>query len=109
MQKLQIEGWKNLWPEAGKKADRRYCCYLLFSLKTHNAGFASDEEGDVPALSLTGALFMLAGTTIVVAIGSECAPTHLGGHFCGQAVKQSNGFLSPAIVRWAVKDRMACP
>ena len=69
----------------------RYFCYLLFSLKTHNQAFHGEEgegegqgqgdEGDkdedeekhqdVPVLSLSGAFFMLASITVVVAVASE--------------------------------------
>lgn len=61
-----------------------YACYLLFSLKTHNQAFESqnddgdDEEEDdgdkheeVPVLSLSGAFFLLASITVMVAVSSE--------------------------------------
>ena len=64
---------------------RRYACYLLFSLKTHNQAFEShdddeEEEGEeggegkheeVPVLSLSGAFLMLTSITVMVAVCSE--------------------------------------
>ena len=66
----------------------RYCCYLFFSLKTHNKQFEAadggdeDEEGDnkgeqdddekeTPVLSMVGAFALLTGITVCVAISSE--------------------------------------
>jgi hypothetical protein len=57
----------------------RYLCYLVFQLKTHkdvfdDNGDSSDAHGgDLPALSLSGALVLLAGITVIVAVCSECA------------------------------------
>ena len=49
----------------------RYACYLLFQLKTHEDLFASDEGGEAPCLSLSGALGGLAAITVIVAVCSE--------------------------------------
>ncbi|KAK9852807.1 hypothetical protein WJX84_009290 [Apatococcus fuscideae] len=48
-----------------------YACYLLFQLKTHEDLFASDEGGEAPCLSLSGAIGGLAVITVIVAVCSE--------------------------------------
>jgi Ca2+:H+ antiporter len=59
-----------------------YCCYLYFQLKTHKEVATAEEgdgdgdggEGEVaeqPSLSLSGALAMLTGITVIVAFASE--------------------------------------
>ena len=56
---------------------RRYMCYLLFQLKTHNNLFDNEDDGEgsqQPSLSLLAALGALAGITAIVAVASECAP-----------------------------------
>ena len=70
--------WQNvlapqrLPPTLPPSAPRRYCCYLLFQLRTHASYFSAEEEGeDEPVLSLSGALGLLAAITVVVAICSE--------------------------------------
>ena len=58
------------------RARGRYLCYLLFTLKTHQAATEPLEEGEepeTPALSLSAALFTLSCITVVVAVCSECA------------------------------------
>ena len=58
------------------RARRRYLCYLLFTLKTHQAATEPREDGqepETPALSLSAALFTLSCITVVVAVCSECA------------------------------------
>ena len=58
------------------RAARRYLCYLLFTLKTHQAATeprADGEEPETPALSLFAAIFTLSCITVVVAVCSECA------------------------------------
>ena len=66
----------------------RYCCYLFFSLKTHNKQFEQTEDGDkdeneedadegdndekeTPVLSMIGAFVLLTAITVCVAISSE--------------------------------------
>ena len=49
----------------------RYMCYLFFQLKTHADELADSENEEAPALSLFGALAMLATITIIVAFNSE--------------------------------------
>ena len=58
------------------RARGSYLCYLLFTLKTHQAAtepLAEGAEPETPALSLSAALFALTGITVVVAVCSECA------------------------------------
>ena len=61
----------------------RYCCYLLFSLKTHNKQFEQADDGDkeegdddehekdTPVLSMVGAFVLLSAITVCVAVSSE--------------------------------------
>lgn len=49
----------------------RYMCYLFFQLKTHADELVDSENEEAPALSLFGALAMLATITIIVAFNSE--------------------------------------
>ena len=62
--------------QRGLVLPRRYACYLLFQLKTHNSFFDSDDDegASQPALSLLAALGCLAGITVIVAVASECGP-----------------------------------
>lgn len=46
-------------------------CYLFFQLKTHADELAEGGSEEAPALSLFGALSVLATITIVVAVNSE--------------------------------------
>lgn len=48
-----------------------YLCYLFFQLKTHADELADEENEEAPALSLCGALGLLATITIIVAVNSE--------------------------------------
>lgn len=48
-----------------------YGVYLVFQLSTHSHLFQGEESEDHPSLSLFGALGMLGGITIIVAICSE--------------------------------------
>ena len=64
----------------------RYCCYLFFSLKTHNKQFEQSDENkeegeddggdddgekETPVLSMIGAFLLLTVITVFVAISSE--------------------------------------
>ena len=68
--------------QRGGRAWGRYLCYLLFTLKTHQAATEPREDGEepeTPALSLSAALLALTCITVVVAVCSECAASGFQG------------------------------
>ncbi len=65
-----------------------YLCYLVFQLGTHHDLFAdnSSEEGEVPALSLSGSMACLTLITLIVAACSGGGPSY--SNFVAQAGRQ---------------------
>ena len=77
----------------------RYLCYLLFTLKTHQAAtepLQDDEEPETPALSLSAALLGLSGITVVVAVCSECAAPARRSDMRAQPASICAPFTQPA-------------
>lgn len=50
---------------------RRYACYLYFQLRTHHDMFCGDDEDEEPVMTFPGALAVLTGITVAVAVCSE--------------------------------------
>lgn len=49
----------------------RYACYLYFQLRTHHDMFCGDDEDEEPVMTFPGALAVLTGITVAVAVCSE--------------------------------------
>lgn len=49
----------------------RYACYLVFQLRTHHDLFCGEDEDEEPVMTFPGAIAVLTGITVTVAICSE--------------------------------------
>lgn len=49
----------------------RYGCYLVFQLRTHHDLFCGDDDDEEPVMTFPGALAVLTGITVTVAVCSE--------------------------------------
>lgn len=53
----------------------RYACYLVFQLRTHHDLFCGEDEDEEPVMTFPGAIAVLTGITVAVAVCSEYVPT----------------------------------
>lgn len=60
-----------IWPASMLVCPCRYGCYLAFQLRTHHDLFCAEDEDEEPVMTFPGALAVLAGITVTVAVCSE--------------------------------------